>query len=43
MPAGPVALLVGFEYREEKYSDDRDPRLDGTNYTSFVTGLTFLL
>ena len=42
MPAGPVALLVGFEYRQEKYSDDRDPRLDGTiQYTSAVTGLTF--
>ena len=42
MPAGPVAMLVGYEYREEKYSDDRDPRLDGTiKYTSFVTGLTF--
>ena len=42
MPAGPVAMLVGFEYRQEKYSDDRDPRLDGTiKYTSAVTGLTF--
>ena len=42
MPAGPVAMLVGFEYRQEKYSDDRDPRLDGTiQYTSAVTGLTF--
>ena len=42
MPAGPVALLFGLEYRQEKYSDDRDPRLDGTiKYTSVVTGLTF--
>ena len=42
MPAGPVAMLVGLEYRQEKYSDDRDPRLDGTiQYTSAVTGLTF--
>ena len=30
LPAGPVGMLVGFEYREESYSDDRDPRLDGT-------------
>ena len=30
MPAGPVAGLVGFEWREEAYDDDRDPRLDGT-------------
>jgi iron complex outermembrane receptor protein len=30
LPAGPVGLLVGMEYREEAYSDDRDPRLDGT-------------
>ena len=30
IPAGPVAGLVGFEWREESYNDDRDPRLDGT-------------
>lgn len=31
--AGPVGFLVGVEYREETYVDDRDPRLDGTiNY-----------
>jgi len=30
LPAGPVGMLIGVEYREEKYSDDRDPRLDGT-------------
>ena len=42
MPAGPVAMLVGYEYRKEEYSDDRDPRLDGTiRFTSTVTGLTF--
>jgi hypothetical protein len=23
-------MLIGMEYREESYSDDRDPRLDGT-------------
>ena len=30
LPAGPVAALIGMEYREETYSDDRDPLLDGT-------------
>ena len=30
LPAGPVGMLIGMEYREESYSDDRDPRLDGT-------------
>ena len=30
LPAGPVGLLLGFEYREESFLDDRDPRLDGT-------------
>jgi outer membrane receptor protein involved in Fe transport len=30
MPAGPVGLVGGVEYREESFLDDRDPRLDGT-------------
>ena len=30
MPAGPVGFLAGMEYREESFTDDRDPRLDGT-------------
>ncbi|WP_285763342.1 TonB-dependent receptor domain-containing protein [Biformimicrobium ophioploci] len=30
LPAGTVAALAGFEYREESFIDDRDPRLDGT-------------
>ncbi|MCB1645744.1 MAG: TonB-dependent receptor plug domain-containing protein, partial [Pseudomonadales bacterium] len=30
LPAGPVGFLAGFEYREESFDDDRDPRLDGT-------------
>ena len=30
MPAGPVAALVGFETRDEEYTDGRDPRIDGT-------------
>ena len=36
MPAGPVGLLVGAEFRREKFRDDRDPRLDGTiTFTDF--------
>ena len=30
LPAGPVGFLLGVEYREESYEDDRDDRLDGT-------------
>ncbi|NDD49223.1 MAG: TonB-dependent receptor [Alphaproteobacteria bacterium] len=30
LPAGPVGMLVGFEYRKESYEDNRDPLLDGT-------------
>ena len=30
LPAGPVGALVGFETRDEEYTDERDPRLDGT-------------
>ncbi|WP_237068014.1 TonB-dependent receptor domain-containing protein [Microbulbifer guangxiensis] len=30
LPAGSVAALAGFEYREESFVDDRDDRLDGT-------------
>ena len=30
LPAGPVGFVAGFEYREESFVDDRDPRLDGT-------------
>jgi len=30
LPAGPVGFLLGAEYREESFKDDRDPRLDGT-------------
>jgi len=39
LPAGPVGMLVGVEYRKETYDEDRDPRLDGTiEFTSAVTG-----
>ncbi len=30
LPAGPVGLLAGAEFRHESFVDDRDPRLDGT-------------
>ena len=30
LPAGPVGLAAGAEYRKESFEDDRDPRLDGT-------------
>ncbi len=36
LPAGPMGLLLGVEYRYEKVVDDRDPRLDGTiTYTDY--------
>jgi len=35
LPAGPVGMVIGFEYREESFTDDRDERLDGTiKYTT---------
>ncbi len=30
LPAGPVGMVAGIEYREESFEDKRDPRLDGT-------------
>ncbi len=41
MPAGPVGFLAGLEYREESFSDDRDPRLDGTIAYTAYEGATF--
>ncbi|MGI9249590.1 MAG: TonB-dependent receptor domain-containing protein [Pseudohongiellaceae bacterium] len=41
MPAGPVAALVGIEYRSESFVDDRDPRLDGTVLFVDNSGNTF--
>jgi outer membrane receptor protein involved in Fe transport len=41
MPAGPVGFLAGVEYREESFSDDRDPRLDGTIVYTAYEGATF--
>jgi outer membrane receptor protein involved in Fe transport len=41
MPAGPVGFLAGMEYREESFSDERDPRLNGTiPYTSYEGATT---
>ena len=40
LPAGGVGVGVGAEWRWEGFSDDRDPRLDGTiTYTDMVTGI----
>ena len=41
LPAGPVGLLAGMEYREEEFEDDRDPRLDGTIRFTDNSGNTF--
>ncbi|MEM7220827.1 MAG: TonB-dependent receptor [Pseudomonadota bacterium] len=41
LPGGPVGLVVGAEYREEKFDDDRDPRLDGTIVYTDVSGNSF--
>ena len=47
LPAGPVGMLIGTEFRKERYTDDRDPRINGTiRYTVPVgprAGLTFPL
>jgi iron complex outermembrane receptor protein len=41
MPGGNVGLAAGLEVRRETFSDDRDPRLDGTiTFTDMVTGAT---
>jgi outer membrane receptor protein involved in Fe transport len=41
MPAGPVGILAGIEFREESFVDDRDPRLDGTINFVDNSGNTF--
>ncbi|MBT8444472.1 MAG: TonB-dependent receptor, partial [Gammaproteobacteria bacterium] len=40
-PGGPVGVLLGAEYRDEKFSDDRDPRLDGTIVFTDFQGDTY--
>ena len=41
LPAGSVGMVVGFEYRDESFFDDRNPRLDGTIQFTDVSGNTF--
>jgi outer membrane receptor protein involved in Fe transport len=41
MPAGPVGMLLGAEYRRESFSDKRDPRLNGTIPYTDVDGDTY--
>ncbi|MFN3237646.1 MAG: TonB-dependent receptor domain-containing protein [Pseudomonadales bacterium] len=41
LPAGPVGFVAGFEYREESFDDDRDPRLDGQITFTDNSGNTF--
>jgi outer membrane receptor protein involved in Fe transport len=41
MPAGPVGFLMGAEYREESFLDDRDPRIDGTITYTHRDGQTY--
>ena len=43
LPAGPLGLAAGIEYREESFKDDRDPRLDGTIVFTDFQGDTFPL
>jgi len=39
LPAGPLGMLVGAEWRKEEYSDDRSPYLDGTITNSDCCGV----
>ena len=41
LPAGPAGLVTGVEFRRETFSDDRDPRLDGTIVFTDFQGDTF--
>lgn len=43
LPAGPVGMLAGVEYRSESFKDDRDPRLDGQITYTDTAGNTFPL
>ena len=39
MPAGPVGIALGVEYRRESFTDDRDSLLDGSNpFIDQITG-----
>ena len=41
LPAGPVGGVTGVEFRRESFSDDRDPRLDGTIVFTDFQGDTY--
>lgn len=41
LPAGPVGVLAGIEFRDESFIDDRDPRLDGQIVFTDVSGNSF--
>ena len=41
LPAGPVGIVGGLEWREESFVDDRDPRLDGTIAAVDLDGVTY--
>jgi iron complex outermembrane receptor protein len=41
LPAGPVGMVAGVEFRNESFVDDRDPRLDGTIVFVDNAGSTF--
>jgi outer membrane receptor protein involved in Fe transport len=41
LPAGPLSFVIGFEYREESFIDDRDDRLDGTIVFTDYEGDTY--
>ena len=43
MPGGSAAGLIGVEWREESFEDDRDPRLDGTTRFTDNDGDTYPL
>jgi iron complex outermembrane receptor protein len=40
LPAGPVGMLVGLEWRHEEYEDDRSPYLDGQIKNSDCCGVS---
>ena len=41
LPGGPVGFVIGLDYREESFIDDRDDRLDGTITFTDFEGDTF--
>lgn len=42
LPAGPLGMAAGVEFRRETFEDDRDDRLDGTiTYTNPISGITY--